>query len=118
MLQEAIANLLHNAIRYTARGTRITVKLRRSDSHGLLAVIDNGSGMPPDELARLGDRFFRGSNALQPGSGLGLAIVRSIAHRLGGQLHLGNQPDDRGFKAVIALPLPLSDTDTDTRGLP
>jgi two-component system, OmpR family, sensor histidine kinase TctE len=116
MLQEAIANLLHNAIRYTARGTRITVKLRRSDSHGLLAVIDNGAGMPPDELARLGDRFFRGSNALQPGSGLGLAIVRSIAHRLGGQLHLGNQPDGRGFKAVIALPLPLADTNT--RGLP
>ncbi len=106
LLKEALSNLLHNAIRYTPRGGQVTVKLRRTEHQGLVAVLDNGPGMPPEELARAGDRFFRGSQVTLPGSGLGLAIVRSIAGQLGGELRLSANPQTQGLMAVIALPLP------------
>jgi len=115
LLKEALSNLLHNAIRYTPRGGQVTVKLRRHGQQGLIAVTDTGPGMPPDELVRAGDRFFRGSQVTQPGSGLGLAIVRSVAQRLGGELRLASKPQGQGLAAVIALP--LSPQDTETTGL-
>ena len=105
LLKEALSNLLHNAVRYTPRGGQVTVKVWRNLTHGLIVVADNGPGLPPDELARAGDRFFRGSQATQPGSGLGLAIVRSIAERLGGELHIRAAPDGPGLSVTIALPL-------------
>ena len=105
LLKEALSNLLHNAIRYTQRGGQVTVKLSRTEQQGLIAVLDNGPGMLHDELARAGDRFFRGSQVTQPGSGLGLAIVRSIAVQLGGELRLTANPQGQGLAAVIALPL-------------
>lgn len=108
LLKEALSNLLHNAIRYTPRGTQVTVRLERSKPYVLISVIDNGPGMATDELARAGDRFFRGSGANLPGSGLGLAIVRSIAERLGGELRLGPNPQGAGLVAVVALPWPTS----------
>lgn len=104
LLKEALANLLHNAVRYTPKGALVTVKLRRSAAQVLLAVVDNGPGMPEAELVRAGDRFFRGSQTSLPGSGLGLAIVRSIAERHGGTLHISANPQGSGLMAVIALP--------------
>lgn len=115
LLKEALSNLLHNAIRYTPHGGQVTVKVYRHAQQGLIAVTDTGPGMPPDELVRAGDRFFRGSQVTQPGSGLGLAIVRSIALRLGGELRLANNPQGQGLVAVIALP--CSSPDPATTGL-
>jgi two-component system sensor histidine kinase TctE len=106
LLKEALSNLLHNAIRYTPRGGHVTVRVQRESGHAALAVVDDGPGIPPDELHRAGERFFRGSNVTQPGSGLGLAIVRSIAERHGGELRLGPGAGGRGLAAAIVLPLP------------
>lgn len=105
LLKEALANLLHNAIRYTPRGGHVTVKVAALGSNGRIEVVDDGPGIPPQELARAGERFFRGSNVPQSGAGLGLAIVRSIAERLGGALLLAAGPGDRGLSATIELPL-------------
>ena len=104
LLQEAVSNLLHNAIRYTPRGGRVTVKIGSSGPRAWVEVVDDGPGIPPAELARAGERFFRGSNVRQPGTGLGLAIVRSIAERLDGEMLLAPGPDGRGLRATIALP--------------
>ena len=68
-----------------------------------IAVVDRARH-PADELARAGERFFRGSNVRLPGSGLGLAIVRSIAERLGGELRLAPGAPEGGLRATIALP--------------
>lgn len=106
MLKEALSNLLHNAIRYTPRGGQVTVQLAHSDAEGVITVLDNGPGMPAEELARAGDRFFRGSHASQPGTGLGLAIVRAIAVRHGGQLRV--QAGAKGQGLAVALVLPLA----------
>jgi two-component system, OmpR family, sensor histidine kinase TctE len=104
LLKEALSNLLHNALRYTPRGGRVTVKVHAAGARCRIEVVDDGPGIPPDELARAGVRFFRGSNVRQPGCGLGLAIVRSIAERLGGGLRLASGPGGCGLSASIELP--------------
>jgi len=104
LLNEALSNLLHNAIRYTPRGGHVTVKLRSAAARAWIEVVDDGPGIPDGELARAGERFFRASNVRQPGTGLGLAIVKSIAERIGGRLHLGPGPNGRGLSAMIDLP--------------
>jgi two-component system sensor histidine kinase TctE len=100
-----LANLLHNAIRYTPVGGRITVSVAVQGSEARLTVMDDGPGIPESERQRAGERFFRGSNAGQPGSGLGLAIVRSIAERHGGQFTVGCGLDGHGLAACVMLPL-------------
>jgi two-component system, OmpR family, sensor histidine kinase TctE len=105
LLKEALSNLLHNAIRYSPRGAQVTVKVGRAGPTATIEVVDNGPGIPPQELARAGERFFRGSNVQQPGTGLGLAIVKSIAERLGGELRLAPASGDHGLSAMIVLPV-------------
>ncbi len=105
VLREALVNLLHNAIRYTPRGGRITVQVGRVDGSAAITVVDDGPGIPADELARAGERFFRGSNVQKPGTGLGLAIVKSIVERHGGELLLGSGPNGRGLQATMVFPL-------------
>ena len=105
LLREALANVIHNAIRYTPRGGEVTVTVARTDVSAVLQVIDSGPGIPEAELARAGERFFRASNVRLPGSGLGLAIVRSIAQRHGGTLSLAVGNEGRGLLVSIELPL-------------
>ncbi|MDD2878876.1 MAG: sensor histidine kinase [Rhodoferax sp.] len=105
LLKEAVSNLLHNAIRYTPRGGKVTVVLGHSAAKGVITVLDNGPGMPSDERAHAGERFFRGSHTTQPGTGLGLAIVRAIAERHGGELCLDAGLDGQGLAVSIVLPL-------------
>ncbi|MBI3155951.1 MAG: sensor histidine kinase N-terminal domain-containing protein [Burkholderiales bacterium] len=107
LLREALANLLHNAIRYTPRGGHVTVRVEATSDAARLAVIDDGPGIPDAERARAGERFFRASNATQPGSGLGLAIARSIAERHGGRLELARRTAGTGLAVTIVLPRPL-----------
>jgi len=104
LLREALSNLLHNAIRYTPPGGRVTVAVKAAGARAWLEVVDDGPGIPADELGRAGERFFRGSNVEQPGTGLGLAIVKSIADRVGGELLLTPGHGERGLRATIALP--------------
>lgn len=108
MLKEALSNLLHNALRYTPRGGQVTVELTHGAGEGVITVVDNGPGLPVDERAHAGDRYFRGSNASQPGTGLGLAIVRAIAERHGGELRLNAGADGQGLAVSIVLPLAVA----------
>lgn len=100
LLGIALRNLLDNARRYAGADGPVTIAARRSAAGGELWVRDRGPGVSIAELARLGQRFFRGTNQLQEGSGLGLAIVRRIAELHGARLVLGNRPEG-GFEAGI-----------------
>ncbi len=104
LLNEALSNLLHNAIRYTPRGGQVTLRVVIRDGEVRLMVLDNGPGMPAADLARAGERFFRGSRAAAAGSGLGLAIVRSIAQRHAGRLQLDSPGECGGLTASLILP--------------
>jgi two-component system sensor histidine kinase TctE len=100
-LREALNNLLDNALRYTPRGSSITLRVRQGPEGARLAVEDNGPGLSADDLAHVFQRFWRGS-PLPGGCGLGLAIVQEIAHRHGGEATVQNlQP--QGLRIELRL---------------
>lgn len=92
LLEEALANLLHNALLHTPPGGQVTVQAGVQAGQALLCVADNGPGMPAADRARVGERFLRVADPAAPqaarGSGLGLAIAHAIAQRHGGRLRL------------------------------
>ncbi len=102
LIQQAIANLLDNATKFSPAGT---VALSGKIEHGdvVITVSDTGPGLPETERARATERFFRGETARHtPGSGLGLALVQAVVQLHGGRLQLeDNQP---GLRAIIVLP--------------
>lgn len=106
LLREALANLLHNAIRHGGAGVHATLVVRGQPGGAVqMAVVDNGPGLPAEELARAGERFFRGRGGALPGSGLGLAIVRTVAERHGGQMQVAPGPDGLGLAVTLTLPV-------------
>ncbi len=127
-LREALSILVHNAIRYTPVGGRITVRAVVDGDTALVCVDDTGPGMSADERAHAFQRFRRahegGSRVGKPkaapkdaryaaeGSGLGLAIARAYAGRSGGQVELADgEPNDQGgvgLSARIRVPLAAS----------
>jgi two-component system heavy metal sensor histidine kinase CusS len=90
LLRRALSNLLSNALKYTPRGGRVTLRAAEGpDTTRILSVIDSGAGIAPEHLGKLGDRFYRvdPSRTANPGgAGLGLAIVKSIMTLHGGSL--------------------------------
>jgi two-component system sensor histidine kinase TctE len=112
-LHEVLANLVHNAIKYTPRGGNITVTVRREASHALAEVCDSGPGIEPERRDSVFERFHRdpaaGAVATQ-GAGLGLAIARGYARRNGGEIALDNadtpeSANGGGLRAILKLPL-------------
>ncbi|MDO8540125.1 MAG: HAMP domain-containing sensor histidine kinase [Opitutaceae bacterium] len=104
LLKRALANLVRNALRYGGSGP-ITVSARREKTLVVIAVDDDGLGVPADALDRLGDPFYRPESARTRetgGVGLGLSIVRSSVTACGGEVHFANR-SPRGFRAEIRL---------------
>ncbi|QXA48276.1 two-component system sensor histidine kinase QseC [Enterobacter cancerogenus] len=86
LLSLLVRNLLDNAIRYSPRGSVVDVTLNARS----FSVRDNGSGIAPDALARVGERFYRPPGQDETGSGLGLSIVKRIATLHGMRVSLAN----------------------------
>ena len=99
-------NLIDNALRHGAADGPITISL---ETNGRLAVANDGPPVPPEQLPQLTDRFARADQS--EGNGLGLAIVAAIARRTGGalQLHSPKSGSDRGFEAIVHLPVVATD---------
>lgn len=92
LLQIALRNLLDNALRYAPNAGEIRVEITPVDDRCTLSVLDNGPGVSEETLARLGERFFRGTQGVTEGNGLGLAIVARIAELHGAHLMLNRRP--------------------------
>jgi len=106
LVQNAIHNLLDNAIKYAPAGAEIQVAVDQADSAVALRIIDSGPGFPAQELGSLTNRFARGANAQDVvGSGLGLTIVKEVIEAHGGQLQIKNMT---GGGACVTLLFPLS----------
>jgi two-component system sensor histidine kinase TctE len=104
-LREALNNLLDNALRYTPRGSRITLRVNQDVQlqQAVLTVEDDGPGLSEADWPHVFQRFWRGS-ALPGGCGLGLAIVREMARRHGGDAQV-TAALPRGLAVSIHLPL-------------
>ena len=99
-----LRNLLGNALRHTPPGGQVRVGVREEASVIDLTVEDSGPGIPPDERARVQDRFYRVPGTPGHGSGLGLAIVRAIAERHGAALTLDASPTLGGLRVMLRWP--------------
>jgi signal transduction histidine kinase len=105
MLRVIVENLLSNAIRYAGDGARCTVFARREGDHVIVSVLDNGGGVPEDELSRLFERFFRGDRArTSRGTGLGLAIVKHVVTAAGGTAEARRGPGGVGLDVRCTFP--------------
>ena len=106
LLEQALFNLLDNAAKYSPPGSTVRVKAERVDRHVRLTVADEGGGIPPDDVERIFDKFYRvqASDNRRAGTGLGLAISRGFVEAMGGTLAAAN--GDKGALFTITLPVP------------
>jgi signal transduction histidine kinase len=103
-LHSVFDNLIDNALRCAPEGGVVDVRLHQVEGQAVVDVLDNGPGIPPAELERVFDRFFRVPGAAAGGSGLGLAIARTAAERHGLRIELRNRDDGPGLRARVLLP--------------
>ncbi|HZR24295.1 MAG TPA: ATP-binding protein [Vicinamibacterales bacterium] len=105
-LHDALRNLVANAITYAPEHTTIAIAATRTNGRVEIAVMDEGPGIPDEDLSRVFERFYRvdKSRARDPGgTGLGLAIVKHLIELHGGTVRVENRPEG-GARFVIALP--------------
>lgn len=102
-LRQVFINILDNAIKYSAPGGRITVKIWQGEYKAFIEIIDQGRGIPPEDLENVKTKFYKGSNSVR-GSGIGLALVESIMTALDGTLDLKST---LGRGTVVTLGLPI-----------
>src|SRR5437899_2047025 len=110
-LQQVVWNLLTNAIKFTATGGRVDIRLERDGSTARITVSDTGQGIRPELLPFVFDRFRQGETSIgrrYGGLGLGLAIVRHIVELHGGVVRAESAGENRG--AIFMVDLPVAPT--------
>ncbi len=109
-LQQAVFNLVDNAIKYGRTGGTVTIEGRASgNGRAEVAVADDGEGIPSEAVEQVFERFFRVDKARSRetgGTGLGLAIVKNIVHSHGGKVRLESRIGE-GSRFILSLPLAL-----------
>jgi signal transduction histidine kinase len=105
-MMQLMSNLVGNALKFTPRGGEVHLRLTDGSDESILEVSDSGPGIPADELPRIFERFYRGTNvgeARASGSGLGLAITRSIVDMHGGSIEVASV-EGQGATFRVHLP--------------
>jgi two-component system phosphate regulon sensor histidine kinase PhoR len=109
LLESILVNLVQNAVRYTPAGGRVEVRVLEARPRGVVfEVADTGIGIPPRDLPRVTERFYRadpGRSRAVGGTGLGLSIVKHLVEVLGGQLEIRSEPG-KGTTVRVLLPSP------------
>jgi len=98
LMIQVLFNLLDNALKYSPSGSPIDVEARVSDGALEISVMDHGFGVPPEDLGRIFDKFYRvhATDRKRAGTGLGLAICRGFVEAMGGTIVAGNRADRAG----------------------
>jgi PAS domain S-box-containing protein len=113
-LQQIVWNLLANAVKFTPRAGRVQIHLQRVNSHVEIVVSDSGSGIHPDFLPHVFERFRQqdASTTRQHGGlGLGLAIVRQLVELHGGTVHATSAGVEQGATFTVMLPISVAKED-------
>src|SRR5687767_5247096 len=103
-IEQAIENLVGNALRHTPAGGTITLSATQADGVATLSVSDTGAGIAPEHLPHVFERFYKVDTARaadSTGSGLGLSITKAIVERHGGRMRVTSQPGDTTFTVVL-----------------
>src|SRR5262249_45914420 len=107
-LQQVLANLLSNARKYSPRGGPIRLSARVSNDQLAITIADSGVGIPPANLDRVFEKFFRVKSPQHReirGTGLGLAICRQIVEAHGGRIWAESDGIGRGTRVTFTLPI-------------
>jgi two-component system phosphate regulon sensor histidine kinase PhoR len=105
-INEMIANLLFNAIKYTPENKTVHIEASGHDDYVQIDITDTGIGIPADEIENVFEEFFRASNAKESekdGTGLGLSIVKQIVERHGGKISVQSKQGE-GSTFTVILP--------------
>jgi two-component system, OmpR family, sensor histidine kinase KdpD len=109
LFEQVLFNLLDNAAKYAPPGSLIQLKAHRYGDQVIMQVIDEGEGIPPRDVERIFDKFYRaqGEDRQRAGTGLGLAICRGFIEAMGGTIKAANRTDRSGAIITITLPVPV-----------
>ena len=113
-IKQIALNLLSNAVKFTGPGGKIAVRAKKTSKAVVLTIEDNGCGIAPDALKKLGKPFEQVENQFSKshaGSGLGLAISRSLAHLHGGALKIRSS---KGVGTIVSVRIPIRKTAVST----
>jgi signal transduction histidine kinase len=108
-IEHVLINLISNAIKFTPHGGQVTVSAQTTDRSIVFCVADTGSGIPPDALPRIFDKFYQVHTSTETGlkgTGLGLAIVKHLVELHGGDVYVESEMG-KGSRFYFRLPLEL-----------
>jgi two-component system sensor histidine kinase KdpD len=117
LFEQVLFNLLDNASKHAPAGSLITIHGRREGDTVVIQIVDEGEGIPPQDVARIFDKFYRArkSDHVRAGTGLGLAISRGFVEAMDGTIEATNRADRTGAVLTIRLPVPAARQALDTR---
>jgi PAS domain S-box-containing protein len=103
-IQQALSNLVGNAIKFSPTGSKIVVAARGEPDDVIFSVVDKGKGIAAEQLPRVFDRYWQSARTDRQGAGLGLAIAKGIVEAHGGRIWIESEPGE-GTAASFSLPL-------------
>jgi len=116
LFEQVLFNIFDNAAKYAPPETTIRILGWRANGSVCLQVLDEGSGIPADDLEQIFDKFYRAQKGdhVRAGTGLGLAISRGFVEAMHGTISAGNRTDRTGAAFTIKLPVPAASQVLDT----
>jgi two-component system sensor histidine kinase KdpD len=110
LFEQVLFNLLDNAAKHASIGSLITIQASQDGETVTLRIMDEGEGIPPNDVDRIFEKFYRAGDAdrRRVGTGLGLAICRGFVEAMDGTISARNRPDRQGAMFVITLPVPVN----------
>jgi len=116
LFEQVLFNLLDNAAKYSPEGSMIRIVSWRERDAVCLQVVDEGDGIPPEELELIFDKFYRAKKGdqVRAGTGLGLAISRGFVEAMHGSISAANRTDRPGAVFSVRLPIPPQAKQLDT----
>lgn len=105
-LESAVRNLIENAVKFTPTGGKVDIGIYREGDTAVVQIEDTGPGIPPSDIDRVFEPFFRSRQSSSEGSGLGLSIVKRIVERIRGSIQIENiaEANRSGLRAILRLP--------------
>ena len=116
LFEQVLFNVLDNAAKYAPAGTTVRIQSWRDRESVELQILDEGDGIPPDDLVHIFDKFYRARKGdhVRAGTGLGLAIARGFVEAMNGTITAANRTDRTGAMFTITLPVPTETRQLDT----